>query len=62
MKCYLNPLVGVAHHGNEQIDEDDRRYQQVEGKDDLEELQRPIVDPVRHLQILRPSQSEQREE
>ena len=32
----LNPLVGVGHHGNEEIDEDNGGDHHVEGKDQLE--------------------------
>ena len=32
----LNPLVGVGHHGNEEVDEDNGGDHHVEGKDQLE--------------------------
>ena len=40
---YLNPLVGVAHHGDEQIDEDDDGDEEVDEEHDLEERHRPLL-------------------
>ena len=37
-KKYLDPLVGVRHHGNQEVDQDDGGDQHVESKDDLEEI------------------------
>ena len=37
-KKYLDPLVGVRHHGNEEVDQDDGGDQHVKGKDYLEEI------------------------
>ena len=34
----LNPLVGVAHHGNEKVDEDHGGDQHVQAEDELEEV------------------------
>ncbi len=35
-------MIGVAHHSNEQVDEDDDGDKQVDGKDDLEDDERPL--------------------
>ena len=34
----LYPLVGVRHHGNQEVDQDDGGDQHVKGKDYLEEI------------------------
>ena len=42
----LNPLVGVAHHGDEQVDEDDDGDEEVHQKDELEQRDRPVAHVV----------------
>lgn len=39
---YLNPLIGVRHHSNQEIDEDDDRHQHVNAKDNFEQIFGPI--------------------
>ena len=59
---YLNPLIGVAHHSNEQVDEDNDGDQDVNGETDLEQLQGPIPNVVVHLEVLGSRQTKQGEE
>ena len=59
---YLNTLVGVAHHGNEEVDQDYGGDQQVESKNYLEELQSPVINAVGHFQVLWPGQTKEGEE
>ena len=40
---HLDSLVGVAHHGNEQVDQDYGGGQQVDGVNELEQLQGPGI-------------------
>lgn len=42
MRYYLNALIGIGHHGDEQIDEDDDRYQHVDSEHNLEQILDPI--------------------
>ncbi len=59
----LDALVGVAHHSNEQVDEDDDRDEEVDGEDDLEHDERPLgVLVLLLLEVLRLVQAEQGEE
>ena len=62
VRVLLDPLVGVAHHGDQQIDEDDGGDQEVEGKDQLEQDQGPLLHVLVHPKVLRSGQPEKREE
>ena len=46
---YLYSLVGVAHHSNEKIYENNCSDKKIEGKNNLEEFQSPIINSVGHL-------------
>ena len=59
---YLNSLISIAHHSNQQVNENDNSDQQINGKEDLEHLQSPVSDMTGHLQILRSGQTEKGEE
>ena len=46
---YLYSLVGVAHHSNEKIDENNCSDKKIESKNNFEEFQGPIINSVGHL-------------
>ena len=58
----LDSLVGVTHHSNEQVDEDDDGDEEVNEEDDLEEDEGPVSHVVAHLEILWTSEAEQTED
>jgi hypothetical protein len=57
----LNSLIGVAHHGNEQVDEDDHCNHEVDREDDLEHLDGPLADVVGQLEVLGAGEAKQGE-
>ena len=59
---YLNPLVGVAHHGNEQVDEDDDGDEEVNEKDELEECDGPVAHVLTDLEVLGAGEAEESED
>ena len=48
----LYPLVGVRHHGNQEVDQDDGGDQHVKGKDYLEEIHQAGRVVWRHVQFV----------
>ena len=48
----LYPLVGVGHHGNQEVDQDDGGDQHVKGKHYLEEIHQPRRVVRRHVQFV----------
>ena len=59
LATYLDPLVGVAHHGDEEVDEDDDGDEEVDEEDDLEEHDRPLAHVRAQLQVLGAGQAEE---
>ena len=57
LATYLDPLVGVAHHGDEEVDEDDDGDEEVDEEDDLEEHDRPLAQVRAQLQVLGAAQA-----
>lgn len=39
---YLNPLIGVGHHSNQQVDQHNHRHQHVNAEDYFEQILHPI--------------------
>ena len=62
LATYLDPLVGVAHHGDEEVDEDDDGDEEVDQEDDLEEHDRPLAHVRAQLQVLGAGQAEEAED
>ena len=62
LATYLDPLVGVAHHGDEEVDEDDDGDEEVDQEDDLEEDDRPLAHVRAQLQVLGAGQAEEAED
>ena len=58
----LDPLVGVAHHGDEQVDEDDDGDEEVDEKDELEERDGPVLHVVAQPEVLRAGEAEEAED
>ena len=48
----LYPLIGVRHHGNQEVDQDDGGDQHVKGKDDLEEIHQAFRVVRGHVQFV----------
>ena len=48
----LYPLVGVWHHSNEEVDQDDGSDQHVEGEDNLEEIHQASWVVRRHVELV----------
>ena len=48
----LYPLVGVGHHGNQEVDQDDGGDQHVKGKNYLEEIHQPGRVVWGHVQFM----------
>ena len=58
----LDPLVGVAHHGDEQVDEDDDGDEEVDEKDELEERDGPVLHVIAQPEVLRAGEAEEAED
>jgi hypothetical protein len=46
---YLDSLVSVAHHGNEQVDEHNCSDEKIQCKDYFEKFKCPVINSVSHL-------------
>ena len=62
LATYLDPLVGVAHHGDEEVDEDDDGDEEVDQEDDLEEHDRPLAHVRAQPQVLGAREAEEAED
>lgn len=39
---YLNPLIGIGHHGNQEVDQHNHRHQHINTEHNFEQIFRPI--------------------
>lgn len=58
----LDPLVGVTHHSNQEIDQNNGCDQQINSKYDLEQAQCPTLQMICHFQVLWSSEAKKGKE